>query len=88
MNPRFTFDDPQPAPTGSPDQRELIRLARAVRDQLAKRAADLGCMNPNEMIEYLDALDQAMDLQVWASLYDDRIASAREKLQRAVWNDE
>jgi hypothetical protein len=75
MSSRFTLDDELIA--GSADQRELLRLARVVRAELLKRTDDIGCMTPDEMCAYLDALDKLQDLHVWASLHDDRIASYR-----------
>jgi hypothetical protein len=86
MNSRFHFDD-DALIEGSHDQRELLRLVRTARAELSQHLADLGCMNPGEIGEYLTALDQLIDLHVWASTHDDRIASLRDKMYRN-WGNE
>jgi hypothetical protein len=89
MTPRFTFDNDDRIPVeGSADQRELLRLARAVRGELLQRVEDVGCMSPSEMSEFLDSVDKLQDLHVWASLHDDRVAFFRGKYQQTSWCDD
>jgi hypothetical protein len=88
MDARFNFDGSSAAAGASADQQELLRLVRAMRQELAKRTPDIGCMTPEEIHSLLCAWDQVLDLHVFASLHDDRIAFLREKLQRMVWSSE
>ena len=88
MNARFSFDESQPQDGVSADQTELLRLVRAIRQELSMRIPEVGCMNPEEFRDFLWAWDQAIDLHVAASLHDDRITFVREKLQRMIWSSE
>lgn len=86
MDPRIRLNGSASADDGGADQRQLLRLVRTIRAELAKRIPDLGCMTPDEMRDFLWAWDQAMDLHVAAALHDERIDCGRQKLQRAAWS--
>ena len=86
MNARFVFNDALPDGSESADQRDLVRLVRVARAELSKRIADIGCMNPDEINDFLKAFDQLIDLHISVSLHDDKIESFRQRLQR-VWSD-
>ena len=71
----------------SADQREMVRLVRLARAEMSKRLVDIGCMNPGEMGELFTALDQLIDLHIYAHSMDDRLESTKERYQRAGWGD-
>lgn len=85
---RLGLEESLPASGSSADQRELVRHVRALQRELAKRTPDVGCMTPDEIHSFLWAWDQAIDLFVAASVLDDRIASERGRLARAVWSSD
>ena len=87
MNARFTFNDTGADGSESADQRDLVRLVRVARGELAKRIADIGCMNPDEINDFFRAFDQIIDLHISAHLHDERMESLRAKMQR-TWCDE
>lgn len=86
MPSRFSHDDDQ-FREASADQREMVRLVRATRTEFSKRLSDIGCLNPDEIKDMLGALDQLIDLHVYAHTLDDRLECTRERLQRIAWND-
>jgi len=65
----------------------MVQLVRAARSEISKRIADVGCMNPDEIKDLLYALDQIIDLHVYAHTLDDRLESTRERLMRVSWSE-
>ena len=69
----------------SADQRALVRLVRSTKTELEKRIADIGCMKPDEIEQYLSCIDKLIELHVDALTMDDYVESTRDYLQRATW---
>lgn len=83
----YPQDDADSFREASADQRALVQLVRKTRSEVSKRLCDIGCMNPDEIKDILDALDQLIDLHVYAHSLDDRLEYTRDRLQRLAWNE-
>jgi len=83
----YPHDDADSFREASADQRAMVQLVQAARSEISKRIADVGCMNPDEIKDLLYALDQVIDLHVYAHTLDDRLESTRERLMRVSWSE-
>jgi hypothetical protein len=84
MMPGIVIED-EDVHEASADQRALVRLVRSTKTELEKRIADIGCMKPDEIEQFLNCIDKLIELHVDALTMDDYVESTRDYLQRATW---
>ena len=70
----YPQDDDDSFREASADQRAMVRLVRATREEISKRLIDIGCMKTEEIKDTLESLDQLIDLHVYAHSLDDRVS--------------
>lgn len=72
-------------PLSSPEQDQWIEIADAVRKSLHQRCKNMPSMQTGELVEFVQALNDARWFDMQARVWDAQLADQRRQAERTEW---